>query len=319
MEPDFGSFDEVATSILREDFYRNGKPLRTLEVPSTYRVRTSEDSGSVECLDGTGGTPTKDENTKMEHEKVLEQVIKVMPQAEGLGLAEIMALSKREGGGFGEGGQGMFFLLFLLLLLGRNGGGLLGGANNDLVAQQALQNGITRADLQTIIEGLNGIKDGQVAGFSNLVNINTQGFAGLNTALNQTKFDLTSELCALGSKLQNCCCELERSIDRVSREVAESTCAIKETINGAYNSLTSQNTQNQFATERNFADVKYQAATDKAEILRAIQDNKTEVIGYMQTQETTRLREELASAKAQISQENQTTAILAALAKGNKS
>ena len=39
---------------------------------------------------------------------------------------EILALAKGEGGGFGEGGQGLFFLLFFLLLLGRNGGGSWG-------------------------------------------------------------------------------------------------------------------------------------------------------------------------------------------------
>lgn len=61
-----------------------------------------------------------------DHEHMIEKVMAYVPQAQGMNFAEMMALSKREGGGFGEGGQGAMFLIFLLLLLGRGNNGLLG-------------------------------------------------------------------------------------------------------------------------------------------------------------------------------------------------
>jgi hypothetical protein len=61
-----------------------------------------------------------------EHEQLIQKVMAYVPQAQGMNFAEMMALSKQQGGGFGEGGQGAMFLIFLLLLLGRGNNGFLG-------------------------------------------------------------------------------------------------------------------------------------------------------------------------------------------------
>lgn len=63
----------------------------------------------------------------------------------------------------------------------------------------------------------------------------------------QSKFDMTTQLAALGTQMQNCCCQIERAIDGVSREIDQSTCTISNLINASTNAIQAQTTQNQFS------------------------------------------------------------------------
>lgn len=242
----------------------------------------------------------------------IEKVMSYLPQAQGLNFAEMMALSKKEGGGFGEGGQGMMFLLFLLLLTGR-GGSVFGNGADTAAAVNA---GITRSDLQILIEQLNGVQSSQV-----------QGFAGLNTVIQDSRYqtaaaisglgsDLTSQITALAGQLSHCCCNIERSIDRVSAEVQASACAVKEAVRDAQAALGAQATQNQFTNLQNFSEIKFQSATDKSDILRAIQDSEQTIICKLNADKFASIEAENCALKLSISQEQQTAALIAALKKG---
>ena len=172
--------------------------------------------------------PYKNDNNQgeetMEHDKVIERVMTLMPQAQGKSTGEILALAKSEGGGFGEGGQGLFFLLFILLLLGRNGGGLFGvGA--------AAAAGLTVGDLQNITTQIISLSNNQNEGFANMAD----RLCNVNNNIMQSKFDMTTHLAALGTQMQKCCCQIERAIDGVSREIDQSTCTISNLINVSTN------------------------------------------------------------------------------------
>lgn len=247
-----------------------------------------------------------------EHEQLIQKVMAYVPQAQGMNFAEIMALSKQQGGGFGEGGQGMFFLLFLLLLLGRNGSGLLGNGTD---AAQVAQAGLNRADFQILVEQLNGIQSSSV-----------QGFAGLNTVIQDSKYQTGASIASLGSSIQSqfatmasqlasCCCQIERGLDQVNAKIDSSACQTRETITAATSALATQATQNQFTNIQNFNELKFQAATDKCEILRAISDSNAAIINKLNQDRYQDLEAENASLKLKLSQEQQTAAIVAALEK----
>ena len=286
-EPVFGDFDEVATSILREDFYNIGNPLSLQpeiildSFPSSVRPRT------IGLLNETGGTPNiKDENTM--DEKVIERVMSFVPQAQGMNPAELLMLAKNQGGGFGEGGNGMMFLLFILLLSGRNGGGLFG-------AGDAAAAGLTASDLQNINTQITALATNQNAGFADVA----ERLCATNGAIAQSKYDLTVQLSALGTQMQNCCCNIEREIER-------STAALKEFTGAGFNSLQSQATQNQFANIQSFNRLEVQAAADKCEVLGAIGASTNTILSRLNQDKFDSLAAENAALKLGASQLAQT-------------
>lgn len=245
-----------------------------------------------------------------DHEHMIEKVMAYVPQAQGMNFAEMMALSKREGGGFGEGGQGAMFLIFLLLLLGRGNNGFLGTGTD---AAQVAQAGLNRADFQILVEQLNGVQSTSV-----------QGFAGLNTVIQDSKYQTGAAIASLGSSIQtqfatmatqlaSCCCQIERGLDQVSAKIDSSACQTRETITAATSALAAQATQNQFTNLQNFSELKFQAATDKCEILRAIADSNASIINKLNQDRYQDLEAENTSLKLKLSQEQQTAAIVAAL------
>lgn len=242
----------------------------------------------------------------MESDKIIEKVMAILPQAQsqGLGAAELMALSKREGGGFGEGGGGVMMLILLLALLGRGNGGLFGGGNdsNGVAAADLLQNGVTRTDLSELQASLTSIREGQFTQFANAT-----------AALNAVDQNLTGEINRVSSQLAQCCCNIERSIDRVSTQLAQEACATREAIRNSEQVLSMQATHNQFANQTAFSELRFQSATDKAEILRAGENNTSEILSYLRDTRAAECLAENVSLKAQISQANQTAAILAAI------
>lgn len=247
-----------------------------------------------------------------DHEHMIEKVMAYVPQAQGMNFAEMMALSKREGGGFGEGGQGAMFLIFLLLLLGRGNNGFLGTGSD---AAQVAQAGLNRADFQILVEQLNGIQSTSV-----------QGFAGLNTVIQDSKYQTGAAISQLGSSVQtqfadmarqlaSCCCQIERGLDQVAAKIDSSACQTRETITAATQALASQATQNQFTNIQNFSELKFQAATDKCEILRAIADSNAAIVNKLNQDRYQDLEAENTALKLKLSQEQQTAAIVAALGK----
>lgn len=142
-------------------------------------------------------------------------------------------------GGFGGMG-GMFFLIVivvLVLLVG--GGGLWGGNRNnggDYAMAAALASGangaFTRNEVgngfatQEINNGIRGIQNGLCDGFYAQNTTMLQGFNGLGRDVLENRFALGAAIAENRFAVQNCCCETNRNIDAVRYEAAQNTCAI---------------------------------------------------------------------------------------------
>ena len=131
----------------------------------------------------------------------------------GEGIVPVMDVS---GNGNGNGGFGNFgndwawiIILFLIFGNGRGFGNGFGGGGG------IGENYVLATDFATIERKLDGINNG----FFGVQNSLTQGFGGLNTALLQGNY-------ALSSQFADCCCKTQRAIDGVNYNMAQNTCAI---------------------------------------------------------------------------------------------
>lgn len=134
---------------------------------------------------------------------------------EGLSAADVMALTKENGG---EMWNNPFIYLVWLAVLG--GGGLFGG-NRDA----ALQGAVTRSDL---FEGFNNQDvNGQLRGITSGI---CDGFYAINSGLKDGFYGIQGALAENRFASQGCCCETNRNIDAVRFENAKNTCEITSAI-----------------------------------------------------------------------------------------
>ena len=131
-----------------------------------------------------------------------------------MSAADIAAVTSRDGYGYGDGfgfGGGAWIwviLIFAIFGFGNNGW----GRNGNGLTQVELQNGF---DTQSILRGLEGIKNGLCDGFYAQNTTMLQGFNGLGREVLENRFQDAK-----------CCCETNRNIDAVRYEAAQNTCAI---------------------------------------------------------------------------------------------
>ena len=132
------------------------------------------------------------------------------------------------GGGFGGDWWGLIALALVFGWGGNGfGGGFGGGGGSELLGYQLGQTATTK-DLASgfnnsaVLGSLNDIKLGQ----ANMQNWINQGFAGLNTSIITSTNSVNQGLCDLGYRLQECCCNTQRSIENVNYNMAKNTCDI---------------------------------------------------------------------------------------------
>ena len=145
----------------------------------------------------------------------------------GEGIVPVMEVGNNGSGfgnGFGNNGDwAWIIILFLIFGNGRGFGGYGGGGGIG-------ENYVLATDFATIerkLDSVNaGICDATFAlnntitnGNFNTINALTQGFSGVNTALLQGNY-------ALSSQLANCCCGLEKGQMETNYLNAQNTCAI---------------------------------------------------------------------------------------------
>lgn len=188
------------------------------------------------------------------------------------------------------GGDGIWAILLLALLgngfgYGRGGYGAGAGISGEALGYElgkvATTNDVASGfSTSSIISGINDIKLGQ----SQMQNFVNQGFSGLSGQLTGEFRNVDNAICTLGYQTQagfnslahqisDCCCATQRAIDGVNYNMAKNTCDI----------VTAINTSNQ------------------------------KVIDYMQNEKICGLQAENVALKGQISNYNQTNAIVSAL------
>ena len=145
----------------------------------------------------------------------------------GEGIVPVMEVGNN-GSGFGNGfgNNGDWAWIIILFLIFGNGRGFGNGFGGGGIGE----NYVLATDFATIerkLDSVNaGICDATFAlnntitnGNFNTINALTQGFSGVNTALLQGNY-------ALSSQLADCCCKTQRAIDGVNYNMAQNTCAI---------------------------------------------------------------------------------------------
>lgn len=207
------------------------------------------------------------------------------------------------GFGGGWGGYGGMIgewipLLFLAGIFGWGNNGFGGGGRGDYATQADLAAGFNNS---AVLNKLNDITLGQ----ANAINYNNQGFAGLNTAIMQGFHGVDNAVCNLGFQTQtgfngisrqlaDCCCTIERGIDRNTTQGVMNTNAIQQQISACCCDVEKMNLQNRFDAQNN---------TNST--LMAIDKLGDKILGYMANKETQDLRDEVQAYRLQASQAKQ--------------
>jgi len=206
-------------------------------------------------------------------------------------LSDIAAATGGNNSGFGNGGDGWWIILLFIFIAafgcwGNNNGGF-GGAGGGYVSDNyALVT--DNATLERKLDGIaNGICDSTYAlnntatnGFAAVQNTLTQGFAGLNTGMVQQGYEGRMATQAVGTQMQQCCCDLRQQISDVNYNIANQANGISRGI------------------ENGFAQTNYNLASQNCATLQAIDKVGDRVIDYLSNQENARLRDEISQYRA---------------------
>ena len=130
----------------------------------------------------------------------------------GYTLSDIAAVTRGDGGGFGNGDDAWWIILLFLFAGGwGNGNGFGGGGTRACATQEDVRAAV---DQQTLISKLDnqtyGLADSTYALNSTIMN----GFHGVDTALCTLGYQNQQGFNTLGNQLANCCCETQRQIER---------------------------------------------------------------------------------------------------------
>ena len=196
------------------------------------------------------------------------------------------------GNGMWGGGWDSWILLFLIFgMFGRGGCGGWGNESNCCAPATCadLQRGF---DNQSVMNKLNGLENGLCDGFyaqnTNILN----GFHGVDNAVCQLGYQTQTAVSGLGTQLQQCCCDLGRSIDHATFQTAQG-------INGIGSKIDSCCCETQRQIERGFCDTNYNLATNTTAIIQNAHNDTDRVIAKLDAMENARQQERIAALQAE--------------------
>lgn len=186
-----------------------------------------------------------------------------MAMENGLGVADVVALSRDNEGLFGGNGGSVLALIIVFILIFGNGGFGWGGNNGFYAPQYATQADVQRGfDTNTIVNKLDGISNGICSlGYDQLGVMN-----GINTNIMQSANGINGGITELGYKFQQCCCESLRNDDKNTRDILE---AIKED-GQATRALITDNEMNRLRTDLQSAQLTLANASQTQNILNTL-------------------------------------------------
>lgn len=179
---------------------------------------------------------------------------------DGLSVADAMALAnnaRNTDENCGLGGGSWLWVVFLFFLMSWGNGGMWGNRSSGF-DNSAVQGALTRSDLfegfntQDIKDGVDGVRNAicdSTRGLTSDINaVNTamlQGFSSNGMNMMQGFNGVGMGIANLGHQIDSCCCTTNRSIDAVRYENAKNTCDIVDAVNAASQRVLDQMTQNQ--------------------------------------------------------------------------
>ncbi len=233
-----------------------------------------------------------------------------MPASNGLDLAAIMALvnsnrgmspealaamCQKQGIGGGDGGSLIVLILFLLLIGGGNGNGLLGGNNGGAGAVAAQNNFDTSVLLRAV--------DGNAADIRSLAQTFNCDINRVSDALCSIKGGIDKISGEIGFSAERVINAIQSGNSQLANQLASCCCSIEKSI--------LQQTQ---VITQGFAQVGFQAAQDKCDILHAIKADGDATRQIIYDAERQALRDRVAGLELAASQQAQTANVNNALA-----
>lgn len=183
----------------------------------------------------------------------------MMTENTGLSAADVIALNgNRNNDGMWGDGAGWIWIILALAVLGGGGwgfggfGGFGGGAYGGALTEAQLCNSFNFNGLENGVRGIQqGICDSTYAlnnsimgGFAGVQQTLCQGFNGINTGILQNSYNTQAGFNSLSHQLSDCCCDIERGIDRVNYNIATTACATNTAIANAARDITENNNSN---------------------------------------------------------------------------
>lgn len=247
----------------------------------------------------------------------------------GLTVADALALRNSNGDGMFGDGEAWWFIILILLFAG-NGWSGLGGNNacctpataqgmTDAFNFSALDNGV-RATHDSVVDGFyqNNLATttlgtaiqtsfGQAAlqnaqGFNSTINAMNGGFNTIQSSLCNGFNGVQAAIADSNYRSANCCCETRQAIMETNFN--------NQT---GFNNVATAIATNACDIERGQDDIRYLMAQNQSATLVGIDRLGDRIIDYMNQSKMDELRNELQSAKFQISQSAQTEQLLNAL------
>lgn len=210
----------------------------------------------------------------------------------GLSAADIAAVMGNGNNGYGNfGGDGAWWLV-IIMLFALTGG--TWGNNGNNPGNYMVQNDVQRGfDQSALLSGINGLTTAVNNGFSNA-----------EVSRCNTQMNLTNLLNNIAMQQQNCCCENRAGIADLKYTVATENCADRAAVSDGIRDILANQTANTQALI-NSTNQGMQNIMNK--ICQLELDAKNDKIADLQRQVTdAQRREELASIKASILQDNST-------------
>lgn len=241
-----------------------------------------------------------------------------------------LAMAAMMNGGLGGANQWLnnpFLYLIFLAMFGGNGFGF-GGANGNTVQNAEIQNQIQSLRSQMadnhnsdlLMQAIKGNNDALTTLGANLncdFNQLQQGVCAVRSAIEQVagQVGFSAERvinaadkgnAAVIQAIQNCCCNTQQGILKMGYE---NQLAIQGQTNALQQNLNFVNS----SVERGFSALGFQNAQDKCDIIRAGQDNTQRIIDTLNNHWQSDLERKYNDARLELSQQNQTAALIAAL------
>ena len=150
------------------------------------------------------------------------------------GITPVMNMG--DNGGLGLNGMGGIFALLILLGIFNGGFGGWGGGNNQYATSAEVQRGFDTQNLQSQTAGIlaavnNGTSQTIAASTANATNAITAIKDG-NSALIREFGNVETALTGVAGQMQNCCCDILRSIDGVNYNTSQQIQKVLDAISG---------------------------------------------------------------------------------------
>lgn len=187
-----------------------------------------------------------------------------------------------------------FLWLIFLALFGSNGFGGFGGNAN----------ATTNADIQRLEGLINNNHNNDLA--LSAINGNREAITSLASNLNCSVASLSNAIDGVRNAMASCCCDIKTLIQSTSYESQLREQANINMINNSLCGLTNTITNG-------FANIGYTAERNTNMIIQAQNANTQRLVDLINTNNVNELTEKLNDARLQLSQSNQTQAIIAAL------